>query len=125
MKVFVSVIIGVFLASVAYGNDRPTIDSLIGEEIVMETGWTGCSFTLWKTRDGAYTVLWRDFGSGVAVINEERFKVQVRSDYQFLFKLKSKKKVNVMVVSMGDQGEFKVYVDGFRVHAKKESDRFR
>jgi hypothetical protein len=118
MRALLPVSICITLLSAAYGEDRPTLDSLVGEQIQIETGWTGYAFTL-KKADGKYTISWKEFGSGVPVVRTAEFDVKVKSDYQFQFQLKRETKVNEILVSLGDRGEFKVYSDGMRIYAEK------
>ena len=57
------------------------------------------------------------------MVRTAEFDVKVNSDYQFQFQLKRDTKVNDILVSLGDRGEFKVYADGMRIYAEKAPDR--
>ena len=70
-----------------FGDERPTIDSLIGKRIHIEDAFAGQSFTLLKGRKGKqeYIVEWIRSGTGVPSIRSHKCKVRVISNYQLRF----------------------------------------
>ena len=122
MKLVVIGILGLCLLSTSYGADRPTIESLIGVEIVIEDDFAGQSFTLLKQKD-IYTVSWAKHGSGLPVIRTQECKVQVNSKYQFVFRVASEKKTNEFKVSIDGQGQLKVYHEHIRIYIEKNPEK--
>ena len=108
-----------------HGDDRPTVDSLIGKQIYVEDAFTGQSFTLLKGLNGNkdYKVEWIRHGSAVPAIRSQTCKVRLDSKYQFRFSLAHPEEKNGdFMVSIAGKDEIKVYLNGVRIHIDWKSD---
>ena len=115
MKTLSIGIIFICLTAWVHGDDRPTIDSLIGKTIFIEDSFAGQSFTLSKKKKD-YMVSWVRHGSGVPVIGSQKCKVRLDSNYQFRFSLDHREKNHEFMVTIHRKDEIKVYLNGVRIH---------
>ncbi|MDX2110555.1 MAG: hypothetical protein SFY80_09980 [Verrucomicrobiota bacterium] len=96
-------------------NNRPTIDSIVGKTIFIETDWVGESFILRKEND-VYSILWRTHGSGVYIVKEEVYPVTVASPYQIRFQSSDEAlPKGSFKLSMDCCGNFQMYLNGIRI----------
>jgi hypothetical protein len=111
------ILITLLIAFSLKADERPTINSLIGQEFIIEDTWTGQSFTL-KKKEKDLIIVWKVFGSGVPIVSEKEYPVKIKSDWQFRFHTGSGENINNFQVSILDKGKVKVYLNGIRIYAK-------
>ena len=119
MKTLFMGMILISLNTWCFGDERPTIDSLIGKRIHIEDAFAGQSFTLLKGRKGKqeYIVEWIRSGTGVPSIRSHKCKVLVISNYQFRFILDHpEEKHGEFTLSITSKDEIKVFLNGIRIH---------
>ena len=72
-------------------EDLNIIDLYLDKELGISNGWAGESFTLRSSDKKDYFVCHTVFGSGVPVVSEKLYPVQVISKRQIRFKIMRKK----------------------------------
>jgi len=80
----VFIILLIINTSVLTADDRPKIDSILNQAIIIKDGWAGQSIVLIKEMD-RYFIIRRYFGSGVPVVATIKYEANITSDYQVRF----------------------------------------
>lgn len=102
-------------SATAFAADGLTIDSLTGRTFGVEDDWAGQGFSF-KKKDQALYVTWKVFGSGVDVVSETEYPVEVKGPKQCVFSPNIKGKRSEVKIDLSWDPEIRVYLDGIRIH---------
>jgi hypothetical protein len=125
MKVLSLLALWLLVAVAGYGEDRPTIHSLVGREFHIEDDSTGQELAFRKKGESLVAV-WRILGSGRPVISEIEYPVEVRSAWQIRFEveLKDRSRANIKV-GITSPTEISIYLNGVRIPTREHPPRQR
>lgn len=101
--------LGVVICGYVYADERETIDTYIGTELFVETGFAGESITI-EMENGEYFICRKVFGSGTPTIAREVHPATKESDWQLRFELDER---NSFVLGIIASGELELLLNGF------------
>src|SRR5688572_12662619 len=114
MKMLSLLALWLLVAVAGYGDDRPTIQSLVGRNFYIEDDSTGQELAF-RQKGESLVAVWRILGSGRPVISEVEYPVEVRSAWQVRFEVelndKSRAKIKVGITS---PSEIRIHLNGVR-----------
>ncbi len=101
----------------AHADEREIIDTYIGRELYVETGFAGASVTIGKD-EGNYLICHKVFGSGIPIISSTVYPASKQSDWQLRFRIKED---NNFILSVSAPGELKLSLNGYALQKPKIS----
>lgn len=99
--------------------DRSPLPPLAGRTFSIQDDWAGQELAFIRAGDTLRAV-WRVLGSGVPVISEVEYPLEIVSPRQCAFSARLRGEVTRKVkVVIGERGEVLLYIDGLRIHAEE------
>jgi|CXWL01.1.fsa_nt_gi hypothetical protein len=115
MRILLLLTFCIFAPVSGRGADRPTLQSLVGREFLILDDWAGQALAFKNKGDSIYAV-WRILGSGVPVLSEAEYPVEMKSPFQCVFEVQLRDKSRSMVkVGIGEASEVRVFLNGVRI----------
>ncbi len=100
----------------AFAEKFSSFDTLVGEELMVDNGWAGESFTL-KRKDKKFVICHTIFGSGVPIVSKTSYPVSQLGEHKIGFSIAPAKVSNKFefTFSLTQDGELEIFHEGYKL----------